>query len=211
MKTIYTILFATLMLVVACDKNPDFTSENIDGTDIGLNPDNDWKFDIESVSSEDVDELLKMCKDEIDAKELYNSITSNGLALTSKFYLMDGEWRDTRMPGAMGVLGFVIRDNIFYVYGSTPYNGDEPSTFVCYEYDCSYDEATVTLHTKSKLHDFTYVAKAIYFKDNIVIFDGVLGVDDHYNDDYAQRRYIYICTLDSEGPAEWERLVDKEM
>ena len=166
------------------------------------------EINIEKVVCDTVDDMLMECDEAIDGKEVHTALAENGVVLVQTFELREGKWCDNRAPGGFGVAGYVVRDGVCNIYGQTPPTGeDDMGEFVCWTYDCRYDEVDAAIFTKSKFHDFEYSAKVIYIKDNTIILDGVLGSDDYMNEDYAERRVLYLCKLDAKAPESWsERL-----
>lgn len=198
-KTMYCIL-AIAFFAMACEK----VEEHHDNIKV------DEKIVIEDITRGDIEDLLLKCNDAIVGKEVFEKLTKNGVVLNKSFWFYDDEWRDKTAPGAPAIEGFVLEDNICNIYGYTAVNdGSTPQEFFCRKYECYFDETDAKFLTKSKCHDFTYSAKVLYFKDNTIIIDGVLGMDDYLNDDYADRRYIYLCTLDNEVPAKWKERLDE--
>ena len=202
MKKIYFILLAVATMAVACEKG---------GKEPINNPKVDIPIDIVNVTCNNLEDLLKDCDEPVDGKAALEAISAQGVRFEKYFEYNNEMWHiPGDIPGEGLAEGFIIRDNIFCVYNYTSIGpeGEEP-VFICSEYDCDYDEESATLMTKSKSHDYTYTAKIIYFKDDIIIIDGVLGCNDYMNGDYAERRYIYLCTIDSEALAEWEAKLEK--
>lgn len=202
MKKIY--LIAISFLAVACEG----VDEVIDNDPI-VDEVIDEVIDIDNISGGDIDDLLLKCDEAVDGNAVFDAISQNGVVFGGKFEVVDGEWMDLRAPGGIYFEGFVFEDNSCTFYGYTPVVDETGSAFTNPSYESGYDPETATIFTKSLCHDFTYSAKVIYFKDNTIIFDGVLGSDDYANEDYAERRYIYLCTLDSEAPAEWEKRINE--
>jgi hypothetical protein len=199
MKKFYFIM-AIAFFAVSC--------ENTDGNQVSIPNDDkaEKEIVIGDITRGDIDDLLIKCDDVIDGKEVLEALSESGVVTNKSFEFYDGEWRDNLHPGSPAVVGFVLEDNLCVIYEYLPVTGPvaECDGLVCLKYDCTYDVESAALLTKSKCHDYTYSAKVIYFKGNTIIFDGVLGQHDFMNEDYASRRVIYLCTLDSDAPAEWK-------
>lgn len=198
MKIFRYILSIIVILVVACQNN-DIPK--------GVSTPDDDVIEIDELTENDVEDLLAKCGGELDGKEVLDAIINNAVVFEKSFEFIGDKWYDTLKPGALGLTGFAFDDNSCFVYGYCPNGPDE--IFICMEYECTYDEANVSILTRSKAHDFVYTAKVIYFSNNTIIFDGVLPVDDYLNDGYDHRRYIYICTLDSDAQDEWEEMLNR--
>lgn len=201
MKKFYYIAMFVAMFAMACENNEtknDYQDSSVTGNEIN----------IEEVACDNVDDLLVKCDDTIDGNEVQSVLKDNGVVFVQAFELRDGKWCDNRAPGGFGVVGFVIKDDACHIYGyAAPIDADS-SKFICETYDCLYDVSNAQILTKSKHHDFKYSAKVIYLKDDTIIFDGVLGMDDYLNDNYAERRVVYLCKLDDEAPSKWSESVD---
>lgn len=217
MKKLFAFLFAASVMVVACDSDSDLNLNDGNTDNIGNVTHEDElvsdlmdgdKINFDNVTCENVDKLLELCNEEYDVDALYKSLTSCGVVLKARFRDTGNGWHDFHMPGESCYYGFALGDEVYHIYGDLLNHLGDMEKF-CLEYDYSYDIASATLYTKSICHDYTYQAKVIYFKDNVVIFDGILGIGDVWNDDYADRRIVYIFTLDSDAPAEWKRLFDE--
>lgn len=190
----YLMLFAGLG--VACEK---------------IDMQNDMVIEIDDITDKDIDEMLMKCNDDIDGDRLLEAIKENGVVLEKSFCLSNNNWYDnTRVPGSPAVLGFVLENSycIFYTYTAIT-DTSTHNILIDMKYECAYNKECSTIYTKSKYHDYTYSARVIYFKDNTIIIDGVLGMDDYMNEDYSEQRYIYLCTLDKNALDDWKNQVEE--
>lgn len=157
-----------------------------------------------------VNDLLEKCNAPVNGKEVFEAIRNSGVVIKESYRFWEAQWLYNSMPGQGGVEGFVLDNDNCIFYGYLPIiDATTPDTLTSFPYECTCDEENATIFTKSLSCDYTFAAKVIYFKDNTLIFDGVLGLDDGYSDNYAERRIIYLCTLDSNAPADWEERLGK--
>lgn len=194
-KLLYCIM-AISCLAVACEK---------------IDMQNEDAIVIENITGNNIDEMLLKCNDAIDGKKVFEAMSENGVVIEKVFEWSESTWLDmTYVPGGDGVAGFVLKDDNCIVYQhSAITDTSTQDTFYGMKYECTYDNRSVTIFTKSKYHDYTYSAKVIYFKENTIIIDGVLGANDYMNEDYAERRYVYLCTLDRNALAAWKERAEE--
>ena len=204
MKKFY-LLAVMAIVAVSCDREKEIidpakdpVTEDVEQTEPGQ--------DIKDDATQSIEDFLKEYTQPVDGKAVVEALTSNGFRYDLFYEFRFDRWFypwDAR--GGMNE-GFFIKDNIIHYVCWTGFgpNGEAPVMYTR-DYEFIFDEESATIFTKSKQpdRDFTFTAKVLYFKDDLIVIDGVLGSDDYMNEDYATRRIVYTCIVDNELAAEW--------
>ena len=158
-----------------------------------------------------VKEIINSATSDYDREELMAELKSKVFVVCEEYSFSGNKWREM----LSNERGIALEDDSCYTYrfvGVVGFEDYEPTTLECikYEYTVLDSKDFLTFQFKSQrgADDDFLVAKVIDFKDDTVIIEGLLPLNDGTG--IVPNHRLYIGSLDPDRRAEWDSILESQ-
>lgn len=199
MKAIYYYVALGVMVgLLSCQSESDPLNNN--GVNVGFIPDDPTTIYVK--------EIINSANCDYDTEELMAELKNNAFIVCEEYVRIDEKWKDA-LPDERGI---ALEDDCCYTYRYDEWLGLDITYLVRekYEYTVLDSKNFLTFQFKSLrgASDDFLVAKIIEFKDDTVIIEGLLPINDGTGN--VPNHRLYIGKLDPDRRAEWDKILETQ-